>query len=70
VSAGERAGRALALLRDGDPQSRGHLFLFTPDGLTVPASTTTCDSVTELAGFARNCVECERVADTMERARC
>lgn len=35
VSASERAGRALALLCDGDPPTRGHLFLFTRCGAGV-----------------------------------
>src|SRR5262249_11216573 len=66
ANAGERAGRALALLCDGDPPTRGHLFLFTANGLALAASNTTCDSVTELVAFAKDCVERERAADNME----
>src|SRR5262249_50885803 len=64
----ERADRALALLCDGDPPTRGHLFLFTANGLALAASNTACDSVTELVAFAKSCVERERAADTMETA--
>src|SRR5262249_16203236 len=55
-TANERADRALALLCDGDPPTRGHLFLFTANGLILAASNTACDSVTELTAFAKNCV--------------
>ncbi|HVW29557.1 MAG TPA: protein kinase [Polyangiaceae bacterium] len=66
ASASERADRALALLCDGEPPTRGHLFLFTANGLTLAASNTPCDSVTELAAFAKDCVDREHAADTME----
>jgi hypothetical protein len=60
VSTGERAARALALLCGGEPPTRGHLLLATPNGLTLAASNTTCESVMELTSFARQCIERER----------
>ncbi|HVW24436.1 MAG TPA: serine/threonine-protein kinase [Polyangiaceae bacterium] len=66
ASAAERAGRALALLCDGDPPTRGHLLLSTPSGLTLAASNIACDSVTELKAFASQCIEREQAADDME----
>src|SRR5207244_877351 len=35
ASASERADRALALICDGEPPTRGHLFVFTASGLTL-----------------------------------
>ncbi|HVW25003.1 MAG TPA: protein kinase [Polyangiaceae bacterium] len=66
ASAGERADRALALLCSGDPPTRGHLLLSTPNGLVLAASNTACDSVTELTSFAAQCIERERADDDME----
>ncbi|HVW30134.1 MAG TPA: protein kinase [Polyangiaceae bacterium] len=66
ATARERAERALALLCDGDTPTSGHLFLYTKDGLTLAASNASCDSVTELTRFAKDCVESESRADTME----
>ena len=65
ATARERAERALGLLCDGDPPTRGHLFLFTDDGLALVASNTPCESVTEIIGFARSCVERESEASSM-----
>ncbi len=62
----ERAERALGLLCDGEPPTRGHLLLYTSAGLSVVASNTACDSVTELVSFAKDCLERESRADTME----
>lgn len=41
-------------------------MLSTASGLTLAASNTACDSVTELTSFAKECIERERAADDME----
>jgi len=55
----ERAHRALALLSDGHPPSRGHLFVISEDGLILAASNTPCDAMDELVVFAQQHVETE-----------
>jgi hypothetical protein len=62
----ERAERALGLLCDGDPPTRGHLLLRTAEGLALVASNTACESVTQVVSFASSCLERESQAGTME----
>jgi hypothetical protein len=63
----ERAERALGLLCDGDPPTRGHLLVSGADGrLVLAASNTPCSSVTEIVAFASSCIQRERSADTLE----
>jgi hypothetical protein len=62
----ERAERALGLLCDGDPPTRGHLLLCTAEGLALVASNTACESVTQIVSFASSCLERESQAGTME----
>jgi hypothetical protein len=66
ANARERAERALGLLCDGDPPTRGHLLLCTPEGLRLVASNTACESVTQIVSFASSCLERESQASTME----
>jgi hypothetical protein len=56
---GERAQRALGVLCNGQALNRGHLFLFTRDGLKLTASNVPCHQPRELTVFARNYVESE-----------
>jgi hypothetical protein len=65
-SARERAERALGLLCDGDPPTRGHLLLSGPDGLVIAASNTPYSSASEIVSFASGCLERERSADSIE----
>ncbi|MEY4582591.1 MAG: hypothetical protein RL701_7294, partial [Pseudomonadota bacterium] len=48
----ERALRALSLLCDGEPPSRGHLFLITQTGLTLVASNASQAHIAQLSQFA------------------
>jgi hypothetical protein len=66
TNARERAERALGLLCDGDPPTRGHLLLCTAEGLALVASNTACNSVTEIVSFASGCLERESQASSME----
>jgi hypothetical protein len=66
ASSRERAERALGLLCDGDPPTRGHLLLYTDRGLELVASNVACDSATEIVSFARECLDRETRADQME----
>jgi hypothetical protein len=59
----ERAVRALALLCEGEPASRGHLFLMTDSGFRLVASNASHDHITQLSHFAHKRFELE-VADT------
>lgn len=59
----ERAERALALLCDGDPPVRGHLFLISEHGLTRVASNVDCGSTTDLETFAEGVMNADIVAD-------
>jgi len=63
---GERAERALGLLCDGDPPTRGHLLVCKADGLSLVASNTPCASVSEIVSFASSCLERENEASSME----
>ncbi|MBN1655695.1 MAG: protein kinase [Deltaproteobacteria bacterium] len=59
VNRSERAHRALAVLCDGQPSSRGYLFLIDKDGLVLSASNTKCEEMEDLIGFARRHIELE-----------
>jgi hypothetical protein len=62
----ERAERALGLLCDGDPPTRGHLLVTREGGLVLAASNTPCTSVTEIVTFASACLDRESRANSME----
>ncbi|HVW27472.1 MAG TPA: protein kinase [Polyangiaceae bacterium] len=66
TSSRERAERALGLLCDGDPPTRGHLLLCTTQGLELVASNLACDSTTQIVSFARDCVDRETDAAAVE----
>jgi hypothetical protein len=59
AEAGERARRALALLCDGQPPARGHLFLFKEAGLALVASNVPSSVPPELVAFAQRYIESE-----------
>ena len=59
----ERAERALALLCDGDPPVRGHLFLITEAGLTCVASNAECGSPAGLTAFAQGALDSDAESD-------
>jgi hypothetical protein len=62
----ERAERALGLLCDGDPPTRGHLLVTREGGLVLAASNAACTSVTEIVAFATACLDRESQANSME----
>jgi hypothetical protein len=62
----ERAERALCLLCDGDPPTRGHLLVCKLDGLKLVASNAPCSSVREIVSFATQCLEYESRTSNME----
>jgi hypothetical protein len=62
----ERAERALGLLCDGDPPTRGHLLVTREGGLVLAASNTPCTSMTEIVAFATACLDRESQANNME----
>jgi hypothetical protein len=62
----ERGARALALLCDGDPPTRGHLLVRRPEGVVLAASNVPCASVSEVVAFASECLDREDRAATME----
>jgi tetratricopeptide (TPR) repeat protein len=55
----ERVRRALDLLCEGDPPSRGHLFLTTEGGIELAASNMVPEGITELLAFARGRIAME-----------
>jgi hypothetical protein len=65
---GERARRALALLCDGEPPTRGHLFLFKEAGLTLAASNVASDVAPDLVAFARSYIDSEMIMEGDETA--
>jgi hypothetical protein len=68
TSSRERAERALGLLCDGDPPTRGHLLLYTEKGLELVASNIPSDSVIEIVAFAKECLDRETGTDAVETA--
>jgi hypothetical protein len=62
----ERAERALGLLCDGDPPTRGHLLVCKVDGLKLVASNAPCSSIREIVSFATQCLEHESRTSNME----
>jgi hypothetical protein len=66
TSATERAERALGLLCDGDPPTRGHLLLYTEKGLELVASNIPSDSASEIVAFAKECLDREARANAVE----
>lgn len=66
TSATERAERALGLLCDGDPPTRGHLLLYTEKGLELVASNVPTDCASEIVAFAKECLDRETHADAVE----
>jgi hypothetical protein len=65
-SARERAERALGLLCDGDPPTRGHLLLLTGRGLSLVASNLPYGSASEIVAIASDCIDRESHTDDME----
>jgi hypothetical protein len=65
---GERARRALALLCDGEPPARGHLFLFKEAGLTLAASNVPSDVASDLIAFAQHYIDSEMIMEADETA--
>jgi tetratricopeptide (TPR) repeat protein len=55
----EDARRALSLLCDGDPPSRGHLFFITETGLELVASSVPDDDISEVTAYAQGRVDLE-----------
>ena len=62
----ERAERALGMLCDGDPPTRGHLLVCKVDGLKLVASNAPCSSIREIVTFATQCLEHESRTSNME----
>jgi tetratricopeptide (TPR) repeat protein len=63
---GERAERALGLLCDGDPPTRGHLLVCKVDGLKLVASNAPCSSVREIISAATQILDHESRTSNME----
>jgi tetratricopeptide (TPR) repeat protein len=66
TSSRERAECALGLLCDGDPPTRGHLLLYTEQGLELVASNIESDSDTQIVAFAKDCLDRETHAGGVE----
>ena len=62
----ERAERALGLLCEGDPPTRGHLLVCKVDGLKLVASNAPCTSVREIVSFATQILDHESRTSNME----
>ena len=62
----ERAERALGLLCDGDPPTRGHLLICKRGGLELVASNAPCTSVREIVSAATKCLEHESRTSNMQ----
>ena len=62
----ERAERALELLCDGDPPTRGHLLVCKVDGLALVASNAPCNTIGEIVTFATQCLDLESRTSNME----